>query len=111
MENLDNFQIFPTNTAMTGNLASTPINADLYSLVDIQAVWTGSPVGNLFIETCNDVGVTYPDGTTGGQVNWTTYTGSVTGAGGMSGNFAWHIWATGFKWIRLSYAFSSGSGN
>lgn len=106
---VDNFQIF-TNVAMTANRNSTAVNADQYGLVDIQAVWTGSPVGNLYIETSNDVGTTLPDGSHGGLVNWTTYTGSSQAAGGAAGDFAWHIWATGFKWIRLSYTFTSGSG-
>ena len=75
MENLDNFQIF-TNIAMTGNLYSSPINASEYTLVDLQAVWTGIPVGTLYVETSNDVGTIKPDGSISGLVNWTTYSGS-----------------------------------
>jgi len=108
-ENIDNFAIF-TNAAMTGNLASKPVDSALYGLVSIQAIWTGSPVGNFFIETSNDVGVLNPDGSVGGLVNWTTYTGSLLVAGGVAGNWFWHIEDAGFKWVRLSYAFTSGSG-
>lgn len=106
---VDNFQIF-TNVAMTANRFSTAVNADQYGLVDIQAVWTGSPVGTLFIQTSNDVGTTNPDGSVGNINNWTTYTGSTQAAGGSAGDFAWHIWATGFKWVRLAYTFTSGTG-
>ncbi len=109
MENLDNFQIF-TNIAMTGNLYSSPINASEYTLVDLQAVWTGTPVGTLYVETSNDVGTINPDGSISGLVNWTTYSGSAQAAGGAAGDFAWHIWATGFKWCRLSYLFGSSTG-
>ena len=106
---VDNFQIF-TNASMVGDLHSLPVNANQYGLVDIQAVWTGAPVGSLFIETSNDVGITEVDGTVINVTNWTTYTGSATATGGSAGNFAWHIWATGFKWVRLSYTFTSGTG-
>jgi len=106
----DNFQIY-TSASMTTNLTSLPVNADQYGLVDIQAEWTGTPVGTLFIETSNDVGSTDTYGNTTGVTNWTTYTGSATAAGGAAGNFAWHIWATGFKWIRLSYTFGSSTGS
>jgi hypothetical protein len=106
---VDNFQIF-TNVAMTADRQSLPIDANQYGLVDIQAVWTGSPVGMLFIETSNDVGSTDTSGVVTGVTNWTTYSGSVLATSGVAGNFAWHIWATGFKWARLSYTFISGSG-
>ena len=106
---LDNFPIF-TNAAMTGDLHSSPINAQVFSLGDVQAVWTGSPVGSLFLETSDDPGTVNPDGSVSGLVNWSTYTGSATAAGGGAGNFSWHIWANTSRWVRLSYTFSSGSG-
>lgn len=106
---VDNFAVF-TNVAMTADRFSSPVDANQYGLVDLQAVWTGAPVGTLYVQTSNDVGQTLPDGTVGGITNWTTYTGSATAAGGAAGDFAWHIWATGFKWVRLAYLFTSGSG-
>lgn len=108
-DNIDNFAIF-TNAAMTGNLFSKPVNASLYSLPDIQAVWTGSPVGIFSIQTSNDVGTIEPDGTVINLVNWTTYDQSAQAAGGSAGDFAWHFIYAGFKWVRLVYAFTSGSG-
>lgn len=106
---VDNFQIF-TNVAMTADRFSTAVDANQYGLVDFQAVWTGSPVGTLFVQTSNDIGHINPDGTVSGITNWTTYSGSGQPAGAAAGDFAWHIWATGFKWARLAYAFTSGTG-
>lgn len=106
---VNNFKIFDA-VAMTADRVSSPVNANQYGLVDFQAVWTGSPVGNLYVQTSNDVGQTLPDGTVTGLTNWTTYTGSVQAAGGSAGDFAWYIWAAGFKWARLAYTFTSGSG-
>lgn len=106
---VDNFQIY-TNQSMTADSFSLPANANQYGLVDIQAVWTGTPVGNFFIQTSNDVGATDTYGTVTGVTNWTTYTGSSQAAGGVAGDFTWHIWATGFKWIRLAYDAVSSTG-
>jgi hypothetical protein len=107
---VDNAPLFSA-TLMTADLHSPAISAQQFSLVDVQAVWTGTPAGNLYIETSDDVGAVAPDGTVSGVTNWSTYTGSTTAAGGAAGNFTWHIWAGGFRWVRLSYTFSSSTGS
>ncbi len=106
---VDNFQIF-TNEALTADAASLPINANQYGLMDIQVYWTGAPVGTLYVQTSNDIGQTNPDGSVSGLTHWTLYSGSETPAGGAAGDFSWKIWAAGFKWARVSYSFTSGSG-
>lgn len=79
----------------------------------IQAVWTGSPVGNFIIQVSNDLVAVNPDSTGDPSinvVNWTTYTGSTIAAGGSSGSWMWLDKEAGYQWVRLFYTKTSGTG-
>lgn len=84
----------------------------------IQAVFTGSPVGTLKLQvSCDNVApVQWSSGSAivsnpaANVVNWTDYTGSSQTIS-AAGNFAWLINPVGFRWIRLVYTKTSGSGN
>lgn len=79
----------------------------------IQAIWTGVPVGNFTIQVSNDIVAVNPVSTGDpaiNVVNWTTYTGSSTAAGGAPGDFAWIAQNAGYQWVRLLYTRTSGTG-
>lgn len=76
-----------------------------------QAVFTGAPVGSVYLQMSNDAGtVTSAAAHTGtGVTNWTVITGSTFAVSG-SGNFGWDYTLAGFRWVQLVYAPTSGTG-
>lgn len=100
--------------ALTKSLGSTSQSDAIFleqeGMVEIQATWTGSPVGNFTLETSADQGnqnVYPPTGIT----NWSTYTGSSQAAGGAGGSFSWRIIQSPSRWVRLVFTFTSGTGS
>lgn len=92
---------------MGSDVLSTGIYMEQYSDASIQAVWTGTPAGNLTIQVSNDEGVPYDASTV---VNWTTYPNSTQAAGGAAGSYFWNIPDLAARWIRLHYDASSSTG-
>lgn len=83
----------------------------------IQAVWTGTPVGTLSIEVSNDIVPVDPSNTNpvgpdpaGQVINWSTYTGSLVVVSGTDGNWMWIAQLGAYRWVRLAYEATSGSG-
>jgi hypothetical protein len=95
------------NMALT--LHSLVVDLGAVGLGSIQAVFTGSPVGSLFLELSDDI---VPPGADPNSVitNWTTYTGSAY-AVTAAGNYVFNISNMGYKWLRMTYVPSSGSGS
>lgn len=83
---------------MSGNITSSAQKVDQMYLFAVAAVFTGAPVGTLSLEWSPD------------NINWITYTGSAESIS-ASGNFGWLISAVPFEYIRLKYAFVSGTGS
>lgn len=104
--NTSNFPI-ASSQSMGASFNSTTIPLTQVGFLSIQAVWTGSPVGNFSLQVSDDQG-TDPQGS--GVVNWTTYTGSSSAAGGADGDLTYEVTVTGEKWIRLIYTRTSGTG-
>jgi len=80
-------------------------------LISIQAVWSGggSPTGDFIVEVSNDdVAITTPD-QAGNVVNWTTYLGSTISIT-TDGSMVYNIANLGYKWARLKYTRTSGTG-
>lgn len=99
------------NVSLAADAVSDPILMKQEFMCAIQAVWTGSPVGNFTIETSCDPGMIDPiTGDPSGITNWVTYSGSTLAAGGSSGVFTWRINSLPEAWIRLKYTSSSGTG-
>lgn len=101
-----------TAVSMGASATSNAIQLDQEMMYSVQAVWTGSPVGDFTLEICDDAG-TQVDPSTGqptGLVNWCTYTGSTVAAGGDVGKFVWNIWSAPARWFRLVYTRTSGTG-
>lgn len=99
---------------MTGTCLSQGIDLTNYFIGAIQAVWTGSPVGNILLQvSCDPVFEKQSyQGTdqAANVVNWSDYTLSIQPVSG-AGDFAWNLNFLGFKWVRLKYIPTSGSGS
>ena len=99
-----------TNGNMTTTINSLGIDLNQVVLYSIQAVFTGSPVGTLKLQISNDIVNPIATGTQAVEVvNWTDYTGSSTPVT-TSGNFVWNCLDVGYRWVRLVYTPTSGSG-
>ncbi len=95
----------------TSTVESNPIILKQEFCVAVQAVWTGTPVGNFTIETTCDPGMIDPlDGSVSGLTNWVTYTGSTVAAGGAGGSFIWRFNDIPDAWMRLKYTAGSSTG-
>jgi hypothetical protein len=107
-----------TNVAMaTGTVNSIGIEINQLYSWSIQAEWTGSPVGTFTIQVSNDIvplapSTSNPVGPDPAALvtNWSTYTGSAVVTGGSSGNWTWISGLAAYKWVRLSYTGTSGTG-
>lgn len=78
----------------------------------ISAVFTGSPVGTLTLEISNDIVATPVAGgaNLASAVNtWTTYTGS-SYAISAAGDFTYVLADTNYRWLRMKYTKTSGTG-
>lgn len=103
-------QIVTNGDMSQATVVSSGIDLRHIEVGSVQAEWTGAPVGDFTIEISNDivaVGLTNPSQFV---TNWTTYTGSTQAAGGGSGNWVWDIANIGYRWIRLKYTKTSGTG-
>jgi hypothetical protein len=106
-----------TNQSMT--TSSTSIGTDINQEFSwsIQVEWTGAPVGTFTIQVSNDiVPVAASTGNPVGPdpaanvVNWSTYTGSAVPVTGSAGNWMWISQLGPYRWVRLAYAATSGTG-
>ena len=96
----------------TATLSSTGVDMNQIVLASIQAVMTGSPVGVLTLEVSNDIVKINPAVANQGAnvVTWTTYTGSAVSVS-ASGDFLWNLSEIGYRWLRLKYTKTSGTGS
>ena len=94
---------------MSGSLTSSPISLSQNTMVSIQAVFTGTPVGTLVLMVSDDPGIINSDGTVSGLLNWSTYNGS-SAVVNAPGNQSWDVWSTGARWMEVVYTPTSGSG-
>ncbi len=100
-----------TNGDMSGTLTINSAITDLNQqyVYSIQAVYSGTPVGSLKLQASNDI-VTLGAG--GGQpaiTNWTDISGSTVGIS-AAGNYLWNVSNFGYRWTRLVYTQTSGTG-
>ena len=83
---------------------SAPFTSEILSLENIlhysvHATWTGAPVGTLFIDISGEIGQ---------PLNWAQLA-SVAVSG--SGNQIWMDRNAPYKWVRLRYVPTSGTGS
>lgn len=86
-----------TDQAMTATASSSSIILAGKKGYAIHAVYTGSPVGNLWVEASNN-------GST-----WEVVTGTVTAVSGASSTL-FNLSDAQYEMARLKYSFTSGSG-
>lgn len=97
----------PISMAASFNTAAIWLEQD--ALCSIQAIWTGSPVGNLSLQTSLNP-ATAQNGASIPEADWTDYTDSSTAAGGAAGNVTWRVTDVGDRWMRVVYTRTSGTG-
>ena len=105
---------FKPNANMTGTstINSDPIALDQIYGFAVQAFWTGTPVGNFKLQVSCDAPGDTTQTSNGGPdkvTNWTDLTGSTQAAGGLS-YFVWNINGAFYRYVRLVYTNTSGSG-
>lgn len=106
-----------TNADMTTSKKSIGLEINQEFAWSIQAVWTGAPTGLFSIEVSDDLVPVAPSATNpvgpdpaANVVNWSTYTGSTVTVAGTAGNWMWISQLGPYKWVRLSYTATSGTG-
>jgi len=93
---------------MSGILHSEVLDLGEIDLGSIQAIYTGAPVGNLTLELSNDI-IALGGDPNSLVANWTVYAGS-SQAIAAAGNFIYNISNMGYKWLRMVWTPSSGTG-
>ncbi len=81
---------------------SNAFDLELVTGYSLQAVWSGTPTGYLFIQVSNDF--TKP------LTNWTLIDRSLVPTNGAAGDALWKQHMAAFRWVRFGYAFGSGTG-
>lgn len=99
-----------TNAAMTGNVSSIGLDINQLYLGSIQATYTGSPTGTIKVQVSDDIVAVAPGADPSANVvHWDDYTGSSTAVAG-AGSITYNLSFTGYRWVRLVYTFTSGTG-
>lgn len=84
--------------SMAADVTSAGQDLSFYWVFSMQAVFTGSPVGNIELQASND------------NVTYTTIADTPT-AVAAAGNIMWNIENAGYKWVRVFYDATSGTGS
>lgn len=96
----DNQPLFSAG-AMTGTLTGSPILLKNVYLLSIQLYYTGSPVGTMKLQASCDPGDIAP-------THWTDVTSVAVPT--SDGFIFWNYPNVGWRYARVVYTFSSGSG-
>jgi hypothetical protein len=101
-------------TDMADPIASQPVWLGHILNYSIQAVFTGAPTGSFKIQASNDpgrpnIGKETPDPAAYAVNNWTDLT-DLTVAIVAAGDIMWNVQNAGYRWIRLVYTPSGGTG-
>lgn len=118
MSSRPNLRPFPVilNQSMATSVNSEPSALTLVSYVSYTVTWSGSPVGILQVEACNDVGVDPNGAYIANTGTWVPIYMNVNGTSSNSivvngaGNAFIDIDGIAAAYIRLSYTATSGSG-
>jgi hypothetical protein len=104
-------ELIGSGTDASTNQQSEPVNLNYRYGVAIQAVFTGTPVGMANLQGSCDEGARNQQQAGGNDqvVNWTDITGSYATVSG-AGTASWNFQGSFYKWIRLVYISSSGTG-
>lgn len=89
-------------TAMASTINGPDINVNLYQDFSFHAKWTGTPTGSFKLQGSNDVGDSVTD--------WEDIPGSTLAVAGAAGTQMWNYTRSPFRWVRIVYTATSGSG-
>lgn len=99
--------------SMASNFATDPIYLGHIVNFSIQLVFTGTPTGNFTLECSNDEGegdrVLNKFSSTGVD-NWTTVSDSAF-AVSAAGDCVWDVQNVGYRWVRVKWTQSAGTGS
>ena len=97
-----NFNRLLVNQSMGASFNSSAIDTSAIQLASVQIVWSGggAPVGDFTLQVSND---------DVSPSNFSTYPGSSLSISGNSGDATYNVANLGYKWIRVSYARTSGT--
>ena len=96
------------NGDMSADIISSALDLSFVRFGSIHAVFTGSPNGSLSLEFSNDI-IEVGSDPSSAVVNWTAYSGSSYSLS-SSGQYMFNISNMGYRWLRLVYTATSGSG-
>lgn len=99
-----------SNQSLSSSYTSPPIPMDQKVGVNIQAIWTSTPVGTFKLQTS----LSYqPGGSIGNSPpvagTWDDFPSSSQSSSGVN-SCTWNISDAFFRWIRVVYTSTSGSG-
>jgi len=89
-----------TSTSLASSMSSSEVFVERCTSYSIQIVWTGTPVGEFKLQGSLD---------SGAPTNWTDITGSEESVS-AAGDLLWNATGVGYKWVRLVFTSTSGSG-
>ncbi len=93
---------------MSGDCFSAAISVEHIYGYSVTAQWTGSPVGSLRLQASNDP---YQNAQADLVSNWEDVSGSsIDPSAVASGQQVWNVERAFYRWFRLAYTSSSGSG-
>lgn len=100
--------------AMTGTttIVSDPVPLEQIYGFAVQAIYTGTPVGTFSLQASSDAPARTPQTSNGGPdtvTNWATIVGSTQAISG-AGNFMWNVSGGFYRYVRLVYTNTSGTG-
>lgn len=103
-----------SSTAMTGTATLTSTGIDLISAYafSIQVTWSGgsATVGTFKLQASNDPGDNGSGQGVSQPTHWTDVTSSSQAISGTPGSIMYDVTECAYRWVRLSYTNTSGTG-
>lgn len=93
--------------SLAADAASDPVSIESMPQYAVQLVFTGTPTGTFSLQGSNDGGQ-FDGQTLTGVSNWTTIS---TQAVAAAGNHMWNVANAGYRWVRVIYTATSGTGS
>lgn len=89
------------SASLASNNTSAAINVSDWTHFSLMLVWTGTPTGSFKLQCSNDMQA---------PTNWEDVTGSSFAVAGAAGQLVFNYDTAPFKWVRLVYTSTSGTG-
>lgn len=102
-----------SNQSMTGTVTSDGINLISIYAYSIQAYWSGGSgltAGTFKLQASNDPGDNGSGQGVSQPTHWTDVASSSQAISGASGSILYDVTECGYRWVRLVYTPSGGSG-